>query len=69
MDEEQKESLQEITQEDEEKKPSSGSVFEGIYERLPNISVRAVDRFIAICVIALIAVVLIGALKANHVIP
>lgn len=73
MDEKQKEPIQEMTQEDGEKseaaetaKPSSGSVFEGVYERLPDISVRAVDRFIAICVAALILVVLFGVFKANH---
>ena len=53
--------------EEKDKKPSSGSAFEGIYERLPDISVRSVDRFIILCVIALIAVVLIGVLKANHI--
>ena len=73
MDEKQKEPLQEMTQADgvknettEAAKPSSGSVFEGVYERLPDISVRAVDRFIAICVTALILVVLFGIFKANH---
>ncbi len=51
----------------EEKKQSGGSIFEGIYDRLPDMSVRSVDRFIILCVIALIAVILIGVLKANHV--
>ncbi len=51
----------------EEKKQSGGSIFEGIYDRLPDISIRSVDRFIILCVIALIAVILIGVLKANHV--
>lgn len=50
-----------------EKKQSGGSIFEGIYDRLPDISIRSVDRFIILCVIALIAVILIGVLKANHV--
>lgn len=54
--------------EDQEKEaPKTGSAFEGIYDRMPDISVRALDRFIAACVIALIAVVLIGILRANHV--
>lgn len=44
-----------------------GSVFEGIYDQLPDISVRSVDRFIVICLIALAAVIVIGVLKANHV--
>lgn len=52
---------------EQDTKPSGGSAFEGIYERLPDISVRSVDRFILLCVIALIAVILIGILKANHV--
>ncbi len=51
----------------EEKKQSGGSIFEGIYDRLPDISIRSVDWFIILCVIALIAVILIGVLKANHV--
>ncbi len=51
----------------EEKKQSGGSIFEGIYDRLPDMSVRSVDRFIILCVIALIAVILIGVLKANRI--
>lgn len=49
-------------------KPSPGAAFEGIYDRLPDISVKAVDRFILLCVIVLVAVVVIGVLKARHVI-
>lgn len=55
------------TKEEQTDKQSGGSLFEGIYDRLPDISVRSVDRFILLCVIAFIAVVLIGVLKANHV--
>lgn len=55
------------TEEAEEKKPSGGSAFEGIYERLPDISIRSLDRFILLCVIALVLVIVIGVLKANHV--
>lgn len=55
------------TEEEQKDKQSGGSIFEGIYDRLPDISVRSVDRFIILCVIALIAVILIGVLKANHV--
>lgn len=51
----------------QEEKPSQGSAFEGIYDRLPDISIRSLDRFIFLCVIALIAVILIGVLKANHI--
>ncbi len=51
----------------DEKKQSGGSIFEGIYDRLPDISIRSVDRFIILCVIAFIAVILIGVLKANHI--
>lgn len=53
--------------EEQTEKQSGGSLFEGIYDRLPDISVRSVDRFIILCVIAFIAVILIGILKANHV--
>lgn len=57
----------EVVEKEQEKKVSQGSIFEGIYDRLPDISVRSLDRFILLCVIALVAVVLIGILKANHV--
>lgn len=73
MDEMQKDSQQEMrdktAKENKEKdeKSSSGSVFEGLYDRLPDISVRSVDRFIILCVIALIVVILVGVLRANHV--
>lgn len=52
---------------EQEKNVSQSSIFEGIYDRLPDISVRSLDRFILLCVIALVAVILIGVLKANHV--
>lgn len=48
--------------------PSSGSAFESIYDRLPDIPVRALDWFIAACIVALVAVVLMGVLKARHII-
>lgn len=73
MTENQKDSLQEVPEENvEENKEkdtaqSSGSVFESLYDRLPNISIKALDRFIILCVIALILVILIGVLKANHI--
>ncbi len=51
----------------EEKKSSGGSVFEGIYDQLPNISIRSLDRFILLCVIALVAVIVFGVLRANHI--
>ncbi|MDE6881728.1 MAG: hypothetical protein K2P48_01280 [Lachnospiraceae bacterium] len=50
-----------------EKKSSGGSAFEGIYEQLPNISIRSLDKFILLCVIALVAVIVFGVLKANHI--
>lgn len=53
--------------EGQKEKPDTGSAFEGIYDRMPDISVKALDRFILVCVIALIAVVLAGVLRANHV--
>lgn len=57
-----------VSQADEhQSKKSDGSVFEGIYDQLPDISVQSVNRFIMVCVIALVAVILIGVLKANHV--
>ena len=52
---------------EQDEKVSQVSMFEGIYERLPEISIRSLDRFILLCVIALVAVILIGVLKANHV--
>lgn len=52
----------------EDEKAPSKSAFEGIYDRLPDISIRSLDWFILICVIALVAVVLIGVLKARHII-
>lgn len=73
MTENQKDSLQEVPEENvEENKEkdtaqASGSVLESLYDRLPNISIRALDRFIILCVIALILVILIGVLKANHI--
>ena len=63
MEDEQRDEL-ETTQ---EAKSSGGSLFEGIYDQLPDISVKAVDRFILICAIALVAVILVGVLKANHI--
>lgn len=62
-------SEQEIVQAEEElkRRSSGGSIFEGIYDQLPDISVKSVDRFILICVIALVAVILVGVLKANHI--
>lgn len=53
--------------EKEEQKASRNSVFAGIYDQLPDISIRSLDRFILFCVLALVAVILIGILKANHV--
>lgn len=54
-------------QEKQEQKPSQGSAFQGIYDQLPDISVRSVDRFILVCVIALVAVIVIGVLRAHHI--
>ncbi len=56
-----------IVEEEKKTESSGGSMFEGIYDRLPDISVKAVDRFILICAIALVAVILVGVLKANHI--
>lgn len=73
MTERQEDRIQEIKEDtveenkEKDKRPSSGSAFEGIYERLPDISIRSVDRFIILCVIVLIVVVLAGVLKANHI--
>lgn len=74
MAEEQRDGLettQEVKQEPEQESVQTeeerSSLFEGIYDKLPDISVKAVDRFILICVIALVAVILVGVLKANHI--
>ncbi len=74
MAEEQKDGLeptqeakQEPEQESVQPEEERGSLFEGIYDKLPDISVKAVDRFILICVIAFVAVILVGVLKANHI--
>ncbi len=61
------EGKQEAGQDAMQTEEKQGSLFEGIYDKLPDISVKAVDRFILICVIALVAVILVGVLKANHV--
>lgn len=55
------------TEQAQDTKNSQSSLFEGIYDKLPDISVRSVDRFIILCIIAFIAVILIGVLRANHV--
>lgn len=57
------------TEEDEKAKAkhSGDSVFEGIYDQLPDISVHSLDRFILLCVIILVAVIVFGVLKANNV--
>lgn len=71
--EQKKERIQEAeteqsgTEKAEKRKSSGGSAFEGIYDQLPDISVRSLDRFILLCVIALVAVIVFGVLKANHV--
>lgn len=54
-------------EEDQDEKGHLNSAFEGIYDRMPDISIKAVDRFILLCVIALVTVVLVGILRANHV--
>ncbi|MDE7016439.1 MAG: hypothetical protein K2P65_02530 [Lachnospiraceae bacterium] len=55
------------TEQSQDTKNTQSSLFEGIYDKLPDISVRSVDRFIILCIIAFIAVILIGVLRANHV--
>ena len=52
---------------EQNKNASQSSAFEGIYDRLPDISIRSLDRFILLCIIGLAAVILIGILKANHI--
>lgn len=73
MTEIQKDSMEETKEaaeekEEKSKKPSSGSAFEGLYDKLPDISIRSLDKFIILCVIALILVILAGILEANHII-
>ena len=67
MAEEQQKEPEAAENTEQKQKPAQGSVFEGIYEQLPNISIRSLDRFILLCVIALVAVILFGVLKAHHV--
>ena len=67
MAEEQQKEPEAAENTEQNQKPVQGSVFEGIYEQLPNISIRSLDRFILLCVIALVAVILFGVLKAHHV--
>lgn len=52
---------------EQNKIPPQSSAFEGIYDRLPDISIRSLDRFILLCVIGLAAIILIGILKAKHI--
>lgn len=64
------EPTEEVTVEEQDKqeqKSFQGSVFQGIYDQLPDISVRSVDRFILVCVMALVAVIVVGVLRAHHV--
>ena len=64
------EPTEEVTVEEQDKqeqKSSQGSVFQGIYDQLPDISVRSVDIFILVCVMALVAVIVVGVLRAHHV--
>lgn len=67
MAEEQQKEPESAENTEQNQKTAQGSVFEGIYEQLPNISIRSLDRFILLCVIALVAVILFGVLKAHHV--
>lgn len=61
------EAQQADTERTDKKKSSGGSAFEGIYEQLPDIPIRSLDKFILLCVIALVAVIVFGVLQANHV--
>ncbi len=67
MAEEQKKEPEGAENTEYNQKAARGSVFEGIYEQLPDISIRSLDRFILLCVVALVAVILFGVLKAQHV--
>ncbi len=60
----EREAGQADTEKTEEKKSSGGSAFD---DQLPNISIRSLDRFILLCVIGLIAVIVFGVLRANHI--
>lgn len=63
----EREDKQADAKKEDRKKSSGGSAFEGIYDQLPDISVRSLDKFILLCVIALVAVIVFGVLSANHV--
>ena len=41
------------------KKEETG-MFESIYDRLPDISIKSLDRFIVLCVVVLVMVILVG---------
>lgn len=67
MADEQREETEIVEEEKKEEKSSQNSLFSGIYDQLPDISVRSLDRFILACVIALVLVILIGTLRAHHI--
>ena len=46
-------------------KANTGSALSGLYDRLPNIPLKALDIFIGICVAAFIAVVVIGFVQGH----
>ena len=52
---------------DTEKEVSNGWLVQ-VYKHFDNVPVKVIDAFIVICVIALIAVVAVGTLKAKHII-
>ncbi len=44
---------------------NTGSALSGLYDRLPNIPIKALDVFIGICVAAFIAVVVVGFVQGH----
>jgi len=49
----------------EKKDPRQLNAFEKLYEHFRGIPIRYIDRFIAVCIAALVLVVIIGMLKGR----
>lgn len=56
---------QEPTEQAEPKPKAADPPLSGLYDRLPNIPLKALDIFIGICVAALIAVVVVGFVQGH----
>ena len=56
----------EENQPDPNPKASTESALSGLYDRLPNIPLKALDVFIGVCVAAFIAVVIVGFVQGHR---